>query len=127
MAIRIEARIEPNMTRMARIPRILPNNDPNVDPNRDGYGRMRRKRHRINRICHRIVGFFQLWTRMIAKLKNMIFQEVYMGVQELYSDPFGLFACILLCIWMAIRMDCGSCSGHSGQIRLYSSYSGLFG
>ena len=51
MAIRIEARIEPNVTRiepnMARIPRLRQNNDPNVDPNRDEYGRMHRIRHRI--------------------------------------------------------------------------------
>ena len=53
----------------------------------------------------------------------MIFQDLYMGVQELYSDLFGLFACILLCI----RMDSESYSGHSGQIWLYSCYSGLFG
>ena len=42
MAIRIEARMEPNLTRMAQIPRLHLNNDPNVDPNRDKYGRMRR-------------------------------------------------------------------------------------
>ena len=46
MVIRIEARIEPNVTRMARIPKLNPNNDPNVDPNRDKYGRMHQKRHR---------------------------------------------------------------------------------
>ena len=70
--------------------------------------------------------FGQIWIRIIAKLKkkkNMIFQEVYMGVQELYSDLLAFFACILLCI----RMDSGSYSGHSGQIWLYSCYSGLFG
>ena len=50
-----------------------------------------------------------------------------MGVQELFSDLFGLFACILLCIWMAIRMDSGSYLGHSGQILLYSCYWGVSG
>ena len=50
-----------------------------------------------------------------------------MGVQELYLGLFGLFACILLCIRMAIRMDSGSYSGHSGQIQLYSYYSSLSG
>ena len=38
-----------------------------------------------------------------------------MGVQGLHSDLFGLFACILLYIRMAIRMDSGSYSGHSVQ------------
>ena len=128
MAIRIEARIEPNVTRMARIPRLHPNNDPNVDPNRDEYGRMRRKRHRISRTRHRIIGFLPNLDPNVSRIqKNMIFQEVYMDVQELYSDLFGLFACNLLCIRMAIRMDSGSYSGHSGKIRLYSCYSGLFG
>ena len=50
-----------------------------------------------------------------------------MGVQGLYSDLFVLFACILPCIQMAIRMDSGNYSGHDGQIQLYLSYSGLFG
>ena len=58
MAIRIEDRIEPNVTRMARISRLHPNNDPNDDPNRDEYGQMRRKSHRITRIRHRIVRFW---------------------------------------------------------------------
>ena len=72
--------------------------------------------------------FGQIGTRIIAELKKtMIFLGVYMGVPELYSDLFGLFACILLCIRMAIRMDSKSYSGHSGQIRFYSCYSGLFG
>ena len=57
MAIRIEARIEPNVTKMTRILRLHPNTDPNVDPNRNEYGRMRRKRQRITRIRHRIAGF----------------------------------------------------------------------
>ena len=57
----------------------------------------------------------------------MIFQEVCMGVQELYSDLFGLFTCILLCIRMAIRIDFGSYSEHSGQIWPYSCNSDLFG
>ena len=61
MAIRIEARIEPDVTRLehnpARIPRLHPNNDPNVDPNLDEYGRMRRICHRFTRFRHRIVGF----------------------------------------------------------------------
>ena len=128
MAIRIEARIEPNVTRMARIPRLHTNNDPNVYPNRDEYGRMRRKRHRITRIRHRIVGFGPNLNPNNSPIKKTtIFQEVYMDVQELYSDLFGLFACILLCIRMAIRMDFGSYSGHSGQIRLYSCYLGVFG
>ena len=126
MVIRIEARIKPNVT---RIPRLNSNNDPNVDPNQDEYGQMCRKPHRITRIHHRIVGF---WPNLDPnnsriKKKNMIFQEIYMGVLELYSDLFGLFACILLCIWMAIRIDSMSYSGHSGEIQLYSCYSGLFG
>ena len=37
MAIRIESRIKPNVTRMVRIPRLHPNNDPNVDLNRAEY------------------------------------------------------------------------------------------
>ena len=126
MAIRIEARIEPNVTRMDRTPRLHPNNDPNVDPNRDEYGRMRRKR--ITRIHHRIVGFWLNLDSNNGRIKKtMFFLEVYMDVQELYSDLFGLFGCILLCIRMAIRMDSGSYSGHSGQIRLFSCYSDLFG
>ena len=44
MGIIVEARIEPNVTRiepnLARIPRLHPNNDPNVDPNRDEYCRI---------------------------------------------------------------------------------------
>ena len=70
MAIRIDARIVPNVTRMTRIPRLNPNNDTNVDPNWDEYDRMRLKRHRITRIRHRIVGFGQIWTRVIAELKK---------------------------------------------------------
>ena len=70
MAIRIDARIVPNVTRMTRIPRLNPNNDTNVDPNCDEYDRMRLKRHRITRIRHRIVGFGQIWTRVIAELKK---------------------------------------------------------
>ena len=40
---------------------------------------------------------------------------------------FGLFACILFYIRMVIRMDSVSYAWHSGQIRLYSCYSDLFG
>ena len=118
-------RIKPNVTRIARIPRLNPNNDPNVDPNQDEYGRMCQKRHRITRICHRIVCFWPNLDPNNSRIKkNMIFQEVHTGVLELYSDLFGLFACILLCIRMAILMDSKSYLGHSGQIRLYSC---LFG
>ena len=128
MAIRIEARIEPNLTRMARIPRLHPNNDPTVVLNRDEYGCMRRKRHRITRIRFPIVGFLPNLDPNNSRIKkNMIFQEEYMGVQELYSVLFGLFTCILLCIRMAIRIESGSYSGHSRQIRLYPCYSSLFG
>ena len=70
MAIRIEARIEPNLTRMARIPRLHPNNDPNVYPNRDEYGRLRRKRHRITRIRDRIVGFGPNLDPNYSRIKN---------------------------------------------------------
>ena len=91
MAIRIEARIEPNVTRiepnMAQIPRLHQNNDPNVDPNRDEYGRMHRIRHRITRICHRITGFWlNLDPNYVRMKENMIFLEVYMGVQELCAS-----------------------------------------
>ena len=47
-----------------------------------------------------------------------------MGLQKLHS---GLIASMLLCIRMAIRMDSGNYSGHSGQNQLYWCYSGLFG
>ena len=131
MAIRIEARIEPNVTiiehNLARIPRLHPNNDPNVNPNRDEYGRMRRIRHRITRIRHSTVGFGSNSDPNYSLSEKTIFPEVYMGVQELYSGLFGLFACILLCIRMAIRMDSRTYLGHSGQIRLYLYFSGLFG
>ena len=70
MAIRREARIEPNVTRIARIPLLHPNHDPNVDPNRDEYGRVLRKHYRITRIRHSIVGFGQIWTRIIAELNK---------------------------------------------------------
>ena len=55
MAIEIEARIEPYVTEIARIPQLCPNNDPSVDSNWDEYGR---KRLRITQIRHRIVGFW---------------------------------------------------------------------
>ena len=85
MAIRIEAR-------MARIPRLHPNNDPNVDPNRGEYGRSTENATRIMaRMSTRIgtnmaecpenttelpefsteaLDFSQLLTRIIAELKK---------------------------------------------------------
>ena len=101
---------------MAWIPRLHLNKDPNVDPNQAEYAKNATE-------LPKSLDFGQIWTRIKTEWKNMIFQEVYMGVQELFSDLFGLFACI----WMVIRMDSGGYSGHSGQIRLYSCYSGLSG
>ena len=82
----------------------------------------------LPRFATKSLDFGQIWTRIIAEIKKKNdFQEVYMGVQEMNSELFGLFACIMLCIWMAIRMDSGSYSGHSEQILLYLCYSDQFG
>ena len=70
MAIRLEAKIKPSVTRMARIPRLHPNNDPNVDPNWEEYGRMRQNATKLPEFATELMGFGQIWTRKIAELKK---------------------------------------------------------
>ena len=72
MAIGIEARIEPNVTRMARIPRLYPNNE---------SGGMRQKRHRITRICHRNVGF---WSNLDLNNRR---------IKKNHDFPGGIYGC----------------------------------
>ena len=105
MAMRIKARIEPYMTRMVRILRVM---------TRGEYGRAHRKRHRITRIRHRIVGFWPKFDPNHSRIKNKIYFPE--GIYGCAGAVFGLFICILLYIGMAIRMDSESNSGHSGQI-----------
>ena len=61
MAILIESRIEPNVTRMARIPRLHPNNDPNVDLNRDEYAENATE---LPEFDTKSLDFGQIWTRI---------------------------------------------------------------
>ena len=59
MAIRIESRIEPNVTTMAPIPRLHPNNDPNVDPNRAKYAKNATE---LPEFATKSLDFGQIWT-----------------------------------------------------------------
>ena len=61
MAILIESRIEPNVTRMARIPRLHPNNDPNVDLNWDEYAENATE---LPEFATKSLDFGQIWTRI---------------------------------------------------------------
>ena len=129
MAIRIEARIEPNVTRiepnLTRMRRLYQNNDPNVDPNRDEYGRMRRIRHRITRTRHRIVVF---GPNLDPNYSRIFFPEVYIRLcRSCIFWPIRLIR-----LYSALYADGDSDGfweliGLSGQIRLYSCHLSLFG
>ena len=61
MAIQTESRIEPDVTRIARIPRLHPNNDPNVDPNRAEYAENATE---LPEFSTKSLDFGQIWTRI---------------------------------------------------------------
>ena len=128
MAIWIEARIEPNVTRivpdMAQIPQLHPNSDLNVDSNRDECGQMRRIRHQITWICHRIVGFWPNLDPNYSRIEKTWFSQRYTWVCRSSFWPFLPYS--------ALYSDSHSDGfweiyGHSGQIWVYSCYSCLFG
>ena len=125
MAIRIEARIEPNVTRI----------EPNLPEFPDYTRIMTRMSIRIGtnmtenatklpEFATESLDLGQIWTRIIIELRRHHFPGGTRGVQELYSGLFSLYS--------ALYSDGDSDGfwelfGAFWADSLYSCYSGLFG